>query len=89
LVYSIITADVDEAIEMTWVDGKDETHEAGTTTGLTHDVGTTTVEGTYTNDETGTNVTCVYGTLRITLDGTDEGTLVYSTTTIPEVMVIT
>jgi hypothetical protein len=34
-------------------------------------------------------VTYVDGTLMITLDGTEEGTLVYSTTTIPEVIVMT
>jgi hypothetical protein len=51
-----MTADVDETIVITSVAGKDETNDAGTTTGLSHDVGTTTVAGTKTNDDTGTEV---------------------------------
>jgi hypothetical protein len=34
-------------------------------------------------------VTAVYGTVNTTLDGTEVGTLVYSTTAIPDVIVIT
>jgi hypothetical protein len=43
--YEIITADGDDPIEIYWVDGSDETHEIGTTTGLENDVGTTTDDG--------------------------------------------
>jgi hypothetical protein len=34
-------------------------------------------------------VIAVYGTVKITLDGTEVGMLVYSTTAIPDVIVIT
>jgi hypothetical protein len=46
LVYDTITADGDEAIVIYYVAGNDVTAEAGTTTGLDHEVGTTTVAGT-------------------------------------------
>jgi len=47
-VYSMITADGDEAIVIYSVDGKNETHEIGTTTAEldAHDDGITTVAGT-------------------------------------------
>jgi folate-binding Fe-S cluster repair protein YgfZ len=64
-VHKTITADVDEAIVISSVDGNEETHEIGTTTidEEAHDVGTTTVFGTYTNDETGTLTMAVLGTV--------------------------
>jgi len=41
------------------------------------------VAGTYTNDEVGTEVIADLGTVKIMLEGTDDGTLVYSTTANP------
>jgi hypothetical protein len=67
----------------------DVTHESGTTTGDVHDVGTTTVTGTETNDETLTETTEKLGTEAIALDGTDVGTLVYSTIANPDEIVMT
>jgi predicted nucleic acid-binding Zn-ribbon protein len=44
--HEMITADGDEAIVIKKLDGTDETSVSGTTTGETHDDGTTTVAGT-------------------------------------------
>jgi hypothetical protein len=64
LVYSMITAEGDEAIVIYFVDGNDETHETGTTTTELEAqvVGMTTVAGTNTNELTGTTTTAVDGT---------------------------
>jgi hypothetical protein len=51
------------AIVITNEAGSDETSEAATTTGLDQVVGTATVAGTTTNEETGTETTAVDGTL--------------------------
>jgi hypothetical protein len=65
----------------------DETQEIGTTTGLDQVVGTTTVDGTYTNDDGGIDTIFELGIEAITLVGTDEGTLLYSTIANPEEIV--
>jgi hypothetical protein len=70
-------------------DLNDETHDNGTTTGDDHDVGTTTVGGAKTNDETGTYVIVDLATVTIALDATDVGTFVYSTMANPDEIVIT
>jgi hypothetical protein len=81
LVYETITAEGDDAIVIYSVDGNEETQEFGTTT--TDDeaqvVGIMTEAGTNTNDEVGTVETTDDGTVKITLVGTDSGTLVYAT----------
>jgi hypothetical protein len=87
--YEIITADGDDPIETYKGDGSDDTHEIGTTTGLENDVGTTTDDGTYTNDDAGTEVISLEGTDKMRLDPTDDGTLVYSTTANPDEIMIT
>jgi len=61
---------------ITWVDGSDETAEAGTITGEDHDGGTETTDGTYTNDETGIATVTEVGSETTALDGTEVGTLV-------------
>jgi hypothetical protein len=71
---AMMTAFDDETV-ITWVDGKPVAHEAGTTTGDDQVLGTATVVGTKTNDETGTVTTNELGTETTTLDGTDDGTL--------------
>jgi hypothetical protein len=86
LVEATITAEAEVPIVTIWVDGSDETHESGTTTGDENPVdGITTDDGMKTNDEAGTDETIEDGTVKITDDGTVDGTLVYSTTTNPEV----
>jgi len=62
LVHSTITADGDEAIVITSVDGSLETNETGTTTGLDQVDGMVTVAGTKTNDDVGTVTTIELGT---------------------------
>jgi hypothetical protein len=88
-VYEITTADGDDAIVITWLLGKDETHETGTTTGDDQVVGTTTVTGTETNDETLTETIALLGIVAIALDATDDGTFVYSTMANPDEIEIT
>jgi hypothetical protein len=57
----------------------DETHEIGTTTGVSHVLGTTTVIGTYTNDVAGTVTIAVLGTPAIYVVGTFVGTTLNET----------
>jgi hypothetical protein len=73
------TADGDEAIVMIAELGKFETHEIGTTCGLDQLVGTTTVTGTKTNDETATVTIAELGTEAITEFGTLFGTADHET----------
>jgi hypothetical protein len=70
-----MTADGDEWIVITWLLGSLETYETGTTTGDLHVDGITTVAGTKTNDETGTEIKADVGIETITYDGTESGTL--------------
>jgi hypothetical protein len=50
LVGTLVYSTIANPYERVWTDyhGSDETTEIGTTTGLDHDVGTTTVDGTVT-----------------------------------------
>jgi hypothetical protein len=82
-VYSTITADGELKIVITSYDGKDETHEIGTTTAEleAHEDGMTTVAGTNTNELTGMTIKAVDGTESIMELGTDAGILVYETIT--------
>jgi hypothetical protein len=78
-VYETITADVDDAIVITSVDGKDETHEYGTTNtdDSAHVDGMVIEFGTYTNDDVGTVTMFDEGTDQIRVVGKLSGTLVY------------
>jgi hypothetical protein len=74
-VYETRTADDEESIVINCELLNDETHDNGTTTGEDHDVGTTTVLGTETNEDAGTLVITERGTVITTLEGIDTGTL--------------
>jgi len=76
-VHETITADGDEAIVITNDDGNDYTHEYGTTAGLDHVDGTTTVAGTKTNDETATDETLDDGIDTMSDEATESGTLLH------------
>jgi hypothetical protein len=64
---------------MRTLDGTFETQLAGTTTGVDHVDGTTTVAGTYTNELVGTEMIAELGTVAMTLVGTEFGTLFHET----------
>jgi DICT domain-containing protein len=87
LVEATMTADGDEPIATIWVDGSDETHEIGTTTGDENPVdGMATDDGMKTNDEVGTDETIEDGTLNTYDEATDDGTLVDSMIAKPAVV---
>jgi hypothetical protein len=75
--HETITTEGDEAITITSVAGKLETHEAGTATGDDQVDGTVTTDGTKTNEEVGTVTIAELGTETATDDGTESGTLVH------------
>jgi len=74
--HETITAPDWDGMVMMSDDGKNETQSTGTTTGVKTEVGTTTSVGTKTNEETGMVTTAVAGTVKMTVSGTDDGTLV-------------
>jgi hypothetical protein len=87
LVEATMTADGDEPIATIWVDGSDETHEIGTTTGDENPVdGMATDDGMKTNDEVGIDETIEDGTLNTYDEATDDGTLVDSMIAKPAVV---
>jgi hypothetical protein len=69
---------------MKFVDDNDQTDETGTTTGDDHVFGTTTVDGTVTNDDNGIDTKADVGIVAITLNGTEFGTFVHEITTLVE-----
>jgi hypothetical protein len=82
-VHDTTTIDGDPGIVTTKVLGKLTTDDIGTTTGDVHFVGIMTEYGTYTVLGTEITVTqTVEGIDTITVDGTDDGRLVYAITAI-------
>jgi Flp pilus assembly pilin Flp len=81
-VQSMMTALGEPLMVITWELGTLETQVVGTTTGDDHSVGITTVAGTKTKLETGTDEMTEFGTVTITLYGIDDGILCDSITAI-------
>jgi hypothetical protein len=73
----MIAIDGDEWTVMITLLATDETYDSGTTTTLDHEVGTTTVTGTYANELAGMEITAVVGTVTMNVEGTEFGTFVH------------